>query len=137
MSVRLAKGDPDRHDHVMRGPSAARRFEPYSPAWADECPCGSGKSFGACCRSRLPGFDIGKAYHAETEAGRWGAALLHVRADICQYVIWHRRHTRPGVFRGPMPTPSARDLLSIDVDACGFRADPATHSDLMPPPVPI
>lgn len=101
----------------MRGPSAPSTYQPYSPAWADECPCGSGKSFGACCRTRLPGFDIGKAFRPDAEAGRWGAALLHVRADVCQYVIWHRDHTRPGFFRGPMPVPSGLDLLSIDIEA--------------------
>lgn len=101
----------------MRSPSPRPTYQPYSPAWADDCPCGSGKSFGACCRTRLPGFEIGKAFRPEAEAGRWGAALLQVRADVCQYVIWHRDHTRPGFFRGPMPVPSGRDLLSIDIEA--------------------
>lgn len=101
----------------MRNPAGRPTYVPYRPAWADDCPCGSGKSFGACCRSRLPDFEIGKAFLPEAEAGRWGAALLHVRADVCQYVIWHRDHTRPGLFTGPMPLPSGGDLLTIDIEA--------------------
>ena len=28
-------------------------------------------------------------------------------------------------------------IMAFTDDGCGFRADPATHSDLMPPPGPI
>lgn len=87
----------------------------YQPKWAAPCPCGSGRNFQACCRVRLPGFErIDKAWREAAQAGDWEAALLSVRADVAQYVIWHRRHTEPVMNRPGQP---AMKIVAVDVAA--------------------
>ena len=87
----------------------------YQPGWGDPCPCGSGRRFQACCRSRLPSFKkIDKAWRDAASAGNWEGALLLVRADVAQYVIWHRRHTIPDL---KIPGRPQAEMFRIDVAA--------------------
>jgi hypothetical protein len=87
----------------------------YQPKWSDPCPCGSGKTFQACCRARLPDFKgIDNAWREAAEQGDWEGALLCVRADVAQYVIWHRRHTEP-VMKIPGRPPVK--MVAVDVAA--------------------
>lgn len=90
------------------------RPKPYQPRFSEPCPCGSGRKFNVCCRSRLPGFDIDTAWRAPAEAGHWQSALLLVRADLAQYVIWHRRHTVPDL---NIPGRPQHMMFAIDVAA--------------------
>jgi tetratricopeptide (TPR) repeat protein len=62
----------------------------------------------------LPGTKINEAWRKAAAAGDWPLALLHVRADLAQYVIWHRRHTVPNLQIPGLPQP---DMYSIDVAA--------------------
>ena len=86
----------------------------YKPKWNDPCPCGWGRNFQTCCRPRLPNSNkITKAWRDAAEAGDWEEALLLVRADVAQYVIWHRRHTIPGLQHPDLPV----DMFGVDVEA--------------------
>jgi len=90
------------------------RFTPYEPSFTAPCPCGSGKKFNECCRSRLPGSGkIDKLWRVAAGEGRWPAALLLIRADIAQYVIWHRRHTVANIRAPGMPL----DMYLVDIEA--------------------
>lgn len=93
----------------------SRQPDPYyKPKWNDPCPCGSGRNFQTCCRPRLPGTgEISKAWRIAGRGGDWEESLLLVRADVAQYVIWHRRHTIPGLRLPGLPT----DMVSVDVSA--------------------
>lgn len=71
--------------------------------------------FGKCCAKRIPNRQVGKAWQADANAGRWLAALRHVRADISQYRIWHLSHTVPPDV--PHPIYSRDQLMLIDVNA--------------------
>jgi tetratricopeptide (TPR) repeat protein len=93
---------------------ARPQFTPYEPSFSSPCPCGSGRKFHECCRSRLPGFGIDKDWRIAAEEGRWQAALLLVRADVAQYVIWHRRHTIPNL---NIPGQPQHRMYEIDVAA--------------------
>jgi tetratricopeptide (TPR) repeat protein len=87
----------------------------WKPKWSDPCPCASGKKFKNCCWQRLPDFDIGKAYTAAVKAKRLDRALLATRADIVQYMIWHKTNTAPALPEGGV----GLKLLRIDVNALG------------------
>lgn len=92
-----------------------RPFPAWKPKWSEPCPCASGKKFKDCCRRRLPGFDIGKAYSNALKDRQQGQALLAARADVTQYTIWHKSHTAPVIARAGM----ALNMLRIDVNALG------------------
>lgn len=92
-----------------------RPFPAWRPKWSEPCPCASGKKFRDCCRRRLPGFDIGRAYSRALKERQQERALLAARADVTQYTIWHKSHTAPVIPRGGM----ALKLLRIDVNALG------------------
>ena len=94
---------------------ATRKIPAWKPKWGDPCLCASGKKFKDCCRRRLQGFDIGKAYSKAIKDRHLERALLCARADITQYTIWHKSHTDPVMHRPGMPP----DLLRIDVNALG------------------
>ncbi len=100
----------------MTLPLRPRKPDPgYKPRWNDPCPCGSGRNFQACCRSRLPGTgNISKPWRVAARADDWEEALLLVRADVAQYVIWHRRHTIPDL---NIPGFPRLKMFSIDVAA--------------------
>lgn len=99
---------------MSRPPTPRGRAPYYMPKWNDPCPCGRGRAFQTCCRPRLPGADkITKAWREAAEAGDWEEALLLVRADVAQYVIWHRRHTIPGLQHPDLPV----DMFGVDVEA--------------------
>ena len=87
----------------------------WKPKWSEPCPCASGKKFRDCCRQRLPGFDIGKAYTQASRDKQPQRALLAARADVTQYTIWHKSNTAPAIARGGM----VLELLRIDVNALG------------------
>ncbi|WP_376743796.1 hypothetical protein [Ensifer canadensis] len=70
--------------------------------------------FRTCCRSRLPGFDIGKKYSAVVADQNWELALLATRSDITQYTIWHKTNTVP-----LLRYDSVLGMLRIDVSALG------------------
>lgn len=89
------------------------RYRPKMPGWAQPCHCGSNKKFGTCCKSRLPGFDIGKKYTQACKDGAWEIALLATRADITQYTIWHDSHTAPVIRQENV----SGYLLRVDVNA--------------------
>ncbi|WP_244662190.1 YecA family protein [Mesorhizobium huakuii] len=98
------------------GRSMTKRLYPaWKPKWSEPCPCASEKKFKDCCRRRLPGFDIGKAYFKALKDRQQERALLAARADVTQYTIWHRSHTAPVIARAGM----ALKLLRIDVNALG------------------
>lgn len=99
----------------MSPPPRPRDRDPgYKPKWNDPCPCGWGRTFQTCCRPRLPGSDkITKAWRQAAKAGDWEEALVLVRADVAQYVIWHRRHTIPGLRHPDLPV----DIFGVDVEA--------------------
>lgn len=84
----------------------------FQPGWSQPCFCGSTKKFGACCRNRLPAFEIGKKFSAACDAENWEIALLATRADITQYTIWHKTNTVP-----MLRLDKALGLLRIDVNA--------------------
>lgn len=48
------------------------------------------------------------------EKGDWEAALLCVRADVAQYIIWHRRHTEPVMY---IPGRPPFKMVAVDVAA--------------------
>ena len=87
-------------------------YVPYRPASKAPCLCGSGESFQHCCKGRLPGSDIGKRTRETLAAGKWLRAIKEARADVCQYSIWHRSHTAPGV----VAKPALRYGFLMDVD---------------------
>lgn len=104
----------------MNNPLTGHR--PFRPAWGAQCLCGSGKRYRDCCRTRLPGRDIGEAWRANADRGRWGAAILSLRADVTQYTIWHIDHTAP--FKGRLtPVFRGKSLLKIDVEALSEYVD--------------
>jgi tetratricopeptide (TPR) repeat protein len=77
-----------------------RRKPLVLPGPAQDCPCGSGQGFAACCAPRLPGFEIGKAADAARRARDVPAGLRAVRADLTQYAIWHQTNTAPAMRAG-------------------------------------
>jgi hypothetical protein len=70
------------------------------PGPTQDCPCGSGQGFAACCAAHLPGFDIRKAADAARRARDLPAGLRAVRADLTQYAIWHQTNTAPAMRAG-------------------------------------
>lgn len=90
-------------------------IQAWKPKWSEPCPCASGKKFRDCCRRRLPGFDIGKAYSLALKEKNQTRALLAARADVTQYTIWHKSHTAPVIKQGGV----ILKLLRIDVNALG------------------
>lgn len=80
-----------------------QNYKPFKPKPASSCLCGSGKKFRDCCSKRLPGTNIGEAWKEASRKKQWGAVLLHLRADVTQYTIWHRSHTEPLNLKLPIP----------------------------------
>lgn len=95
------------------------RREYWKPKLNELCPCGSGEKYRDCCWTRLPGFDIGKAYTAACKEQKFGRALVAARADVTQYTIWHRTNTAPMLHIGE----PIEQLLRIDVNALGEYVD--------------
>lgn len=87
-------------------------YEPFKPNPASSCLCGSGRKFKVCCRDRLPGREIGEAWREASKKGQWGAVVLHIRADITQYTIWHFSHTAPLNLKLPL---SRERYFEIDI----------------------
>lgn len=87
----------------------------YRPASKALCLCGSGKSFQHCCKGRLPGSNIGKRTQEMLATGKWHRAIKEARADVCQYSIWHRSHTVPGVVAKPALRYGF--LMGVDIEA--------------------
>jgi tetratricopeptide (TPR) repeat protein len=103
---------------------------PFRPAWGAQCLCGSGKRYRDCCRTRLPGRDIGEAWRVDADRERWGAAILSLRADVTQYTIWHIDHTAP--FKGGRtPMFRGKSLLKIDVEALSEYVDRLMRSYIL------
>lgn len=86
----------------------------YRPDGQSACPCGSGASFRSCCRDHLPGFTNKHALRDALRAGDLDAALTAARADVGQYVIWHRTNTVP-LLREAHPV--GRQFLDVDLKA--------------------
>lgn len=98
---------------MLRSP--VKPYRPFLPDHKTPCLCGSMQRFGRCCAKRIPNRQVGKAWQADANAGRWLAALRHVRADITQYRIWHLSHTVP--LDVPHPLYSRDQLMLVDINA--------------------
>jgi tetratricopeptide (TPR) repeat protein len=94
------------------------------PAAADACLCGSGMTFGRCCRDHLPGFANGAALRQALRNHDLSAAMIAARADVTQYIIWHHTNTEPLVRAGH---PVGAAMLDIDVNALGAAVDELVH----------
>ncbi|KAA9011619.1 MULTISPECIES: hypothetical protein [Sphingobium] len=95
--------------------SPVKPYRPFLPDRKAPCLCGSMKRFGKCCAKRIPNRQVGRVWQADANAERRLAALLHVRADITQYRIWHLSHTVP--LDVPHPIYSRDQLMLVDVNA--------------------
>jgi hypothetical protein len=94
----------------------AERLRLATPADDAPCLCGSGRSFGTCCRDHLPGFDLGKAVHDARRLDDPEAALVTARAYYTQYAIWHLANTAPAIRRwGKQVPPDLDRLLESDM----------------------
>lgn len=62
----------------------------------------------------MPGFGKMRALQAALRARDLPAALLAARADVSQYIIWHRTNTEPLLRDAP---PVGQQFLDIDVEA--------------------
>jgi tetratricopeptide (TPR) repeat protein len=101
-------------------PEARPKKVLVTPAAADPCPCGSGRTFAKCCHPNLAGSASGQAVRNALLAHDLPAALIAARADIAQYVIWHRTNTEPLLRLGH---PVGEELLDIDVKALAECVD--------------
>jgi tetratricopeptide (TPR) repeat protein len=91
-----------------------------TPADADQCPCGSGATYAACCKAHLPGFNQSKAYRAAMKAKDLDAALVAARADFTQYAIWHATNTAPAMRAGVI---GIKLLIDTDIQCLSGYAD--------------
>lgn len=90
----------------------------------DQCLCGSGKFYKKCCYGNLPNKNIGNSYFKEIKSSNFGKAVKSAKADICQYTIWHKRHTEPLLIKGiELPQFKDKDLLFIDIEALSSSVD--------------
>lgn len=94
-------------------------YKPFMPAPNSACLCGSGARFQNCCKSRLPGSNIGKKWRRAAEQKRWADTVRHLRADVTQYTLWHLSHTAPAV--AAKPELRAGGLMKIDIEALSER----------------
>lgn len=118
---RHLKVTPGTPTHVLAA-EVRKTAVNYLPSRNAECLCGSGEKFKRCCADYLKdrkGHSVRQL--PEGEKGE----LLRARAELCQYVIWHQRHTRPAVAVG---APFAEELLKIDVDAFAGFAHALLHA---------
>lgn len=90
------------------------------PKPTDSCPCGSGTAFARCCEPHLAGAQSGRALREALRAHDLHAALTAARADVAQYIIWHRTNTEPLLRMGH---PVGDEMLDIDIKALAEGVD--------------
>jgi tetratricopeptide (TPR) repeat protein len=97
----------------------------FSPPGNSACLCGSGLIFKKCCAERLPVTKyMGTRTRTLRKEGNFKEALRSARADLTQYMIWHKSHTEPAVKAG---MPKKGSLFEIDIRASVDLVETLAH----------
>ena len=90
-----------------------RSLQDCEPPPESPCLCGSGATFGACCRGRYGQGHLHSA-HELLARGDFRAALIEARRYVCWYSLCHLAHTKPLI---ESADEKAEPVLAADISA--------------------